>query len=114
MEVIKSAGVYNCHIDDLYKSAEPAEAQSTTLSTEPPHKELFAQLPGQGTGLVGARTQPWGQSSHPHRPAHHRERLSPDWPHGRQKQQDPLLLSMDAITCGLILATAKSPVTSGG
>lgn len=29
MEVIKSAGVYNCHIDDLYKSAEPAEAQST-------------------------------------------------------------------------------------
>ena len=58
MEVIKSAGVYNCHIDDLYKSAEPAEAQSTTLSTEPPHEELFAQLPGQGTGLVGAGHSP--------------------------------------------------------
>lgn len=44
MEVIKSAGVYNCHIDDLYKSAEPAEALSTELSVESLHKEFPAHL----------------------------------------------------------------------
>jgi len=58
MEVIKSAGVYNCHIDDLYKSAEPAKAQSTAASTEPPGEELFSHLPGRGTGLVGAGHSP--------------------------------------------------------
>lgn len=50
MEVIKSAGVYNCHIDDLYKSAEPAEAQSIALSMEPSREELLAHPPGQRTG----------------------------------------------------------------
>lgn len=58
MEVIKTAGVYNCHIDDLYKSAEPAEAQSTMLSMEPPCEEPFAPLPGQRTELVGAGHSP--------------------------------------------------------
>lgn len=57
MEVIKSAGVYNCHIDDLYKSAGPAEAPSTKLSTEPPHKEFSAHLhcKGQQVGGHGVR-----------------------------------------------------------
>lgn len=50
MEVIKSAGVYNCHIDDLYKSAEPAEA----LNMESLHKEFPAHLQHAGRQQVSA------------------------------------------------------------
>lgn len=49
MEVIKSAGVYNCHIDDLYKSAE---ALSTELSMESLHKEFPAHLQHMGRQQV--------------------------------------------------------------
>lgn len=121
MEIIKSAGVYNCHIDDLYKSAEPAEAQSTALSTEPLHEELFAHLPGQGTGLAGAGHSP-GDT--------HLTRIDLPItaatttlssvrdllqfaPMVSKSSRTPLPLSMDAITGGLILATATFPVASG-
>lgn len=89
---------------------------------EPPREDLFAHLPGQGTGLVGRGHRPRDTHlTHTDLTITTATRTYSSWkgllwiaPMGSISSRTPPVLSMDAITCGLILATAKFPVTSGG
>lgn len=91
MEVIKSAGVYNCHIDDLYKSAEPAEAQSTHWAQRSCLPTCLARGKGwwvQDTAL-GHPPHPYGSA---HRRGHHHnlllhKRLPPIAPTGSKSSR---------------------------